>query len=171
MPTIIPATTADIPPLLQLVNSAYRGEASRKGWTTEADFLEGDLRIDDEALESLLTKENAVVLKYVEETGNILGCVYLEKRGERLYLGMLSVWPELQARGIGKKLLAAATAHAKSTGCRSVFMRVLSRRQELIEWYERHGYRQTGAREPYDAPPKFGVHKEKLEFLILETAV
>ncbi len=165
------ATVADIPQLLHLVNSAYRGASSRKGWTTEADFLEGELRIDEENLTALLNKENAVILKYSGVDSDIQGCVYLEKRGARLYLGMLSVFPELQAKGIGKKLLAAATAHAANTGCRSVFMRVLSRRQELIEWYERHGYQHTGAREPYDAPLKFGVYKEALEFLILEKAL
>lgn len=165
------ATAADIPQLLRLVNSAYRGASSRKGWTTEADLLEGELRTDEEHLEAMLSKENAVILTYSGVDSAIQGCVYLEKRGARLYLGMLSVFPELQAKGIGKKLLAAATAHAANTGCRSVFMRVLSRRQELIEWYERHGYRQTGAREPYDAPLKFGVFKETLEFLILEKEV
>lgn len=165
------ATLSDIPQLLILVNRAYRGESSRKGWTTEADFLEGDLRTDEESLRALLGKSNAIVLTYREDEAAIQGCVYLEKRDDRLYLGMLSVAPELQARGIGKKLLAAATTHARETGCRSIFMRVLSRRQELIDWYERHGYRQTGAREPYDAPVKFGVYKEALEFLILEKSV
>lgn len=168
---IAQATPADIPELLKLVNSAYRGEASRKGWTTEADLLEGELRTDAENLSGLLAKENAVILKCSNAGGELLGCVFLEKRENRLYLGMLSVWPELQARGIGKQLLAAAADHAVSQGCSSVFMRVLSKRQELIAWYERHGYVQTDKREPYDAPAKFGVFREPLEFVVMERVV
>ena len=169
--SISAASADDIPQLLLLVNSAYRGEASRKGWTTEADFLDGDLRIDAENLAELLKKERSVVLKYTTPGQPIQGCVYLDKRDNRLYLGMLSVLPELQARGIGKELLAAAAQHAVNTGCTSIYMRVLSKRSELIAWYERHGYTDTGAREPYDAPPKFGIFKEALEFLILEKKI
>lgn len=170
--TISQATLNDIPELLPLVNSAYRGDASRKGWTTEADLLAGDLRTDAENLASLLEKDSSVVLLYRDEPDGVLvGCVYLDKRAGRIYLGMLSVLPERQAGGIGKQLLKAAEEYARSVACRSIFMRVLSGRHELIGWYERQGYRLTGEVQPYDAPPKFGTPTRFLEFFVMEKGV
>ena len=171
MLTVSPATTADIPALVHLVNQAYRGEPSRQGWTTEADFLKGDLRTDENDLAKLLARPHAVVLKACDSAEAIAGCVFLEKRDGRLYLGMLSVPPEKQADGMRKQLLAAAEAHALNQSCSSIYMRVLSKRHELISWYERHGYRLTGETMPYDAPRQFGIPKEPLEFAIMEKVV
>jgi len=171
MLNVSPATPADIPALVHLVNQAYRGEPSRKGWTTEADLLEGDLRTDENDLSKLLQRPHAVVLKASDGASAVVGCVFLEKRDGRLYLGMLSVAPEKQAHGIGKQLLTAAEAHALNQGCPSIYMRVLSKRHELIGWYERHGYRLTGETMPYDAPPQFGIPTEPLEFAIMEKVV
>ena len=100
------ATEQDIPALNHLVNSAYRGDSSRKGWTTEADLLDG-IRTSEESLRTMIQNPNAMILKY-EEAGQLLGCVYLEMKGNDLYLGMLTVSPEAQAKGIGKHLLLAA---------------------------------------------------------------
>ncbi len=162
------ATPSDIPALLHLVNSAYRGEPSRRGWTTEADFLAGDIRTDADDLAALMARPEAVILKIADEEGRLVGCVFLEKRGDRLYLGMLSVLPELQGQGIGKVLLRGAEERAVRLGCRAVYMRVLTPRHELLAWYERHGYRPTGEYEPYTAPPKYGVPQQALEFALLE---
>jgi len=162
------ATPHDIPALLPLVNSAYRGEASRRGWTTEADFLTGDLRTDADDMAALMARPDAVILQATDPDGNLVGCVFLEKRGDRLYLGMLSVWPELQGQGIGKALLQGAEQRAATLGCPAIFMRVLSPRHELFAWYERHGYHPTGEREPYNAPPKYGVPQVPLDFVVLE---
>jgi hypothetical protein len=96
----IPATLHDIPALLRLINSAYRGEPSRQGWTTEADLISGDIRTDAADLAELLARPDAVIFKATTETGLLGGCVFLEKRSHRLYLGMLSVLPELQGHGI-----------------------------------------------------------------------
>lgn len=169
--TIAAASLNDIPELLPLVNSAYRGEASRKGWTTEADLLAGELRTDAADLSRLLQNQDAVILLCRDAAGQLLGCVYLDKRGERLYLGMLSVWPELQAGGIGRRLLEAAEEHAATRHCKSIYMRVLSGRHELIAWYERRGYRLTGERQPYDAPEQFGTPLKDLEFVVMEKPV
>src|SRR5215471_8529513 len=138
----------DIPELTRLVNSAYRGDASRKGWTTEADLLEGELRTDDHSLLQSLKNPNAVILKFVS-SDLITGCVFLEKQGNALYLGMLSVSPTVQAQGIGKKLLSAAEEYAARRGCQSIVMTVISLRHELIDWYERHGYKRTGHTKPF----------------------
>src|SRR5688500_7269379 len=134
------AGTKDIPALVTLINSAYRGEASKKGWTTEADLLKGELRIDIPTLTTLITNKDAVMLKHVSVTGGITGCVYLHKQERGLYLGMLTVSPLLQGGGIGKQLLAAADNYARENDCSSIFMNVISLRHELIAWYERHGF-------------------------------
>ena len=165
------ATPSDIPALLQLVNSAYRGDPSRRGWTTEADLLAGDIRTDADDLARLMARPEAVILKAVDAADRLVGCVFLEKRGDRLYLGMLSVLPELQGQGIGKVLLHGAEARAVHLGCRAVYMRVLTPRHELLAWYERHGYCPTGEYEPYNAPPEYGVPQQALEFAILEKAL
>jgi N-acetylglutamate synthase-like GNAT family acetyltransferase len=98
------ATTKDIPALNKLVHSAYRGESSKKGWTTEADLLDG-MRIDEERLKQMIEKEGSMILKC--ETGDhlLVGCVHLEKQDLKLYLGMLTASPDHQGKGIGKQLL------------------------------------------------------------------
>ena len=166
---ISPANKNDIPVLVRLINSAYRGDYSRKGWTTEADFLEG-IRIDEEELNLLLSNENAVILKAVDHN-KIVGSVYLEKQGDVLYLGMLTVDPILQAKGIGKLLLKAAEKHASDFGCGSIRMNVITLRDELIRWYEKHGYEVTEERKPFPTGTRFGDPLKPLEFLIMRKAI
>ena len=153
-----------------LVNSAYRGDASRKGWTTEADLLEGELRTDEPSLSQLLKNPNAVMLKFVSDD-HIAGCVYLEKQRFALYLGMLSVSPTAQAQGIGKKLLNAAEKYAQQQSCDSIVMTVISLRHELIDWYERHGYKRNGETKPFPENEKFGKARQPLQFVVLEKTV
>lgn len=165
------ASTQDIPELSALINSAYRGEASKKGWTTEADLLKGDLRTDIPTLTALLSNPKAVILKYILTDGTIAGCVFLEQRERGLYLGMLTVSPEMQAGGIGKQLLAAAESYAIEKGCKSIFMNVITLRSELINWYEKNGYIQTAERVPLPDNPKFGIPTQPLEFVIMEKMI
>src|SRR3990170_5459243 len=129
---VFPAGIQDIPALVALINSAYRGEASKKGWTTEADLLKGELRTDIPTLTAIIENNDATILKYVSENGSVTGCVYLHKKKRGLYLGMLTVSPVLQGAGIGKQLLAAADSYAKENNCDSIFMNVISLRHELI---------------------------------------
>lgn len=160
-------STKDIPALVTLINSAYRGEASKKGWTTEADLLKGELRTDIPTLTSLINTKDAVILKHVSEKGDITGCVYLHKQERGLYLGMLTVSPILQGGGIGKQLLKAAENYARENNCSSIFMNVISLRHELIAWYERHGFRQTDERKPFPSDQQFGIPSQPLEFVIM----
>lgn len=160
------ASHDDADSLNKLVNSAYRGDTSRKGWTTEADLLDG-IRTDTDALKTLMSNPESVILKY-EESGNIVGCVYLEKQDNELYLGMLSVNPELQAKGIGRSLVEAAETYAREIDCTTVVMSVISVRKELITWYERRGYHLTGETKPFPPDPRFGVQKQPLEFVIMK---
>ena len=163
-------TEQDIQSLDSLVNSAYRGESSKKGWTTEADLLDG-LRIDPATLKKLINEPESVILKYTGDTGLLEGCVYLKQKSNQLYLGMLTVSPNLQGKGIGKKLLEAAEKHALKIGSHSIIMTVISVRQELIAWYQRQGYHLTGTTEPFPTDPKFGLPKQPLVFLVLEKLI
>ena len=166
--SIIAATAQDITALVPLINSAYRGDASKKGWTTEANLLEGELRTDIPFLTDLLGNPDASMLKYITAGGIITGCVYLEKKERGLYLGMLTVSPLQQAGGIGKQLLAAAEVYGKEKDCTTIFMNVISVRHELVAWYERHGYHKTGETKPMPDDNRFGTPTQALEFVIME---
>jgi ribosomal protein S18 acetylase RimI-like enzyme len=164
---ILPAALSDAGAVNTLVNSAYRGEGSKQGWTTEADLLDGT-RIDEAAVRDLILRPSTVIMIY-QENAEILGCVELRKEQHKLYLGMLSVKPDTQGKGIGKKLLTAAEVHAQEQQCSSIFMTVISIRSELIDWYVRHGYSLTGERKPFIVPDeRWGIPKQKLEFVVLE---
>src|SRR5688572_30837100 len=102
---ILAANFQDIPKLVTLINSAYRGEYSKNGWTTEADLIRGDLRIDEPGVEELMQANEARFLKYLNDRGEMEGCVYIQKRKESMYLGLLTVSPTQQAKGIGKQLM------------------------------------------------------------------
>jgi len=165
--SITKATKADIPALVNLVNSAYRGEDAKKGWTNEADLLVGGIRIDAEEMEEMMADEDHIILKY-EQDGRIAACVSLVKKPGYLYLGLLTVSPDLQGGGTGKKLLQAAEDFAILEKFRSIKMTVITARQELIDWYTRHGYTDTGERLPFPYEPGKGEPSQLLEFMILE---
>jgi len=165
---IIKATTEDIPSLLKVINAAYRGEASTKGWTTEAHLLVGELRTDETSLLELFNNQNAVILKFINNDEEILGNVYLEKQNDKLYLGMFSVSPGAQSQGIGKQLLTAADEYAAEQNCSSIYMTVISARHELIAWYMRHGYEPTGESKPFLVDERFGVPTQPLELIVLQ---
>lgn len=168
---ICPCVLADVPQLNILVNRAYRGDSSRKGWTTEADLLDG-IRVDEERLVTMIEKPDSIILKALDESNKLIGCVHLEKQGTRLYLGMLTVDPLLQSRGTGKQLLAAAEDEARKRDCTSIFMTVIDTRTELINWYVRHGFQLTSGKKPFPADdPQFGLPKKFLEFVVLEKQV
>lgn len=161
------ATIQDAPALVRLINSAYRGEVSTKGWTSEAHIIGGEVRILQPQLEELLQKPGVAFLKATNEQGKSEGCVFLEKRGEQLYLGMLSVDPNLQAKGTGKQLMLAAEEYARKQECGSIYMRVINLRGELIDWYVRRGYYDTGRTEQYEAPSYEQV-RQPFHFVILQ---
>lgn len=167
---IAKVVAADIASLNTLINSAYRGEFSKKGWTTEAHILEGSRTTEAELLEIIEDKHNTI-LKYTEHN-KIIGCVLLKAKENELYLGMLTVSPELQNSGIGKKLLQQAEVFAAALGLQKIVMTVISVREELISWYKRNGYIDTGAREPFPVSDVFNpTTQEPLEFMVLEKII
>ncbi|WP_295668450.1 N-acetyltransferase [uncultured Mucilaginibacter sp.] len=167
---ITKALVTDVPELNILVNSAYRGETSKKGWTTEANLLEG-LRIDEATLNGYFENPDIIILKNTDYDGSITGCVYLEKRSPKLYVGMFSVSPFLQAKGIGRELLIASENYARQLDCLTLTMTVISIRHELIAWYQRRGYQPTGEVLPFHHDKKFGNPKQPIELIVMEKKI
>lgn len=164
------ATSADVPALRRLVESAYRGETAKAGWTHEADLLGGD-RTSDAEIAGIIADPDQVMLM-TEHAGEAVGCVRLMRQPDgSTYLGMLTVSPARQAGGMGRRLLAAAEVEAvRRFGSSRMEMTVISTRAELIAWYERRGYTQTGERRPFPAEAQdFGdLPPLALEFVVLE---
>ena len=164
---ITQATIADAAELSALINSAYRGETSKKGWTTEADLLEGT-RTSEEELISIIASSNHYLLKFIRDE-KIIGSVLLIAKKEVLYLGMLTVSPELQNSGIGKQLLQAAEQLAQQLELSRIQMTVIGIRKELLAWYMRNGYEDTGVREPFPfGEDDKALTSEPLDFIVLE---
>lgn len=163
------ATASDVPSLVALVNSAYRGEGSRAGWATETDLIAG-IRIDEERLATTMATEGNVVLVH-EEDGAIVACVHLEHRGTHGYLGLLTTKPTLQAKGIGRRMLESAEAWAVTHWqSREMHMTVVVQRESLIAYYERRGYSRTGETKPFPyGDDRFGVpRRPDLALLVLK---
>ncbi len=167
-PNISIAAVADIAALKDLLNSAYRGEESRKGWTTEANLIAGDTRTDYSTIQKVMQQQGSVFVIYKNGQQKIIGCVNLQKHDAKIYLGMFSVSPQLQGMGIGKQLLHAAEEYALHVNSNAIYMSVISVRTELIDWYKRHGYADTGERKPFTEDALTGKHLQPLEFMILE---
>jgi len=169
-PTIRDATPADIPELHRLIESAYRGEASRAGWTTEADLLDGQ-RTDPDDLAGILSDPEQGMLT-AWRGDDLVGCVLIADRGGGTgYFGMLSVSPTLQGGGLGRRLIEAAHATmAERFGARRVRISVFPQRETLIAWYRRLGYRPTGETLPFPyGDERFGLPKrDDLHFIVLE---
>lgn len=162
------ASVSDIPALLVLLNSAYRGEVSKQGWTTEAGLIAGDVRTNYDDLFRVMQLPASIMLKYTNSQNEIAGCVNLQQRGNKIYLCMFSVSPQLQGGGIGRQLLLAAEEYAHYLNCSYIYMHVISARSELIAWYKRNNYYDTGERIPFKEDGLSGKHLQPLEFMVLE---
>ena len=163
------AAPSDAATLALLVNSAYRGDSSRAGWTTEADLLGGQ-RTDVREILRLIEAENSLLLLALNDE-EIVGSVHLGRvDATRAYLGMLVIKPVLQGRGLGSQLVRVAETRAiDEWNAVRMEMQVITLREELIAYYERRGYRRTGEIRPFPAEPEFGLPKVAgLQLAVLE---
>ncbi|MGB8636341.1 MAG: GNAT family N-acetyltransferase [Rhodanobacteraceae bacterium] len=164
------ATLDDVPAIVALVESAYRGDASRVGWTTEADLLDGQ-RIDPEGVrESIETADSVVLLAERAgsgEAGALQACAHIARLDDNAYFGMFAVRPEQQGSGLGGAVLEEAERRAaQQWHCRFMCMTVIDLREELIAWYQRRGYVRTGQYKPFPyGDERFGIpRRDDLRF-------
>lgn len=172
---IAPAQDHELATLATLVNSAYRGELAAKGWTSES-YLLGGQRTDEDSLRADLAANPGSVLLTLRDAEDQTphACVWVQpSEDDAWYVGMVTVSPLRQAGGVGRTLLEAAEAHARARGGKRMEMTVISVRDTLIAWYERRGYRLTGATEPFPyGDERFGApQRDDLQFVILEKAL
>ena len=146
--------------LANFVNSAYRGPSSQQGWTTEADLLDGTRTEASAILESLAQPDVKIEIAFVPPD-DWRACMQLKRESaETCYLGMLTVDPTAQAKGVGRQMLARAAEVALAWGCRQIRITVIPQRAELIAYYERRGFFKTGKEEPFpEGDPRFGIPK------------
>ncbi|KAJ5309210.1 acetyltransferase [Penicillium antarcticum] len=165
------AMAADVAAVLKLIRSAFRGEESRAGWTTEADLIADD-RIDQESLLGKIERSDGMVLLAHDHAGKLAACCEISRQdGQDGYLGLLAVDPLRQISGIGKKLLTEAEVIAKEKlGASKLEIRVIWTRDSLIEWYTRRGYSNTGRAEPfpYDQLVNGKALRDDLYFIIMK---
>lgn len=172
---ITPHRADELPAVVDLVNSAYRGESSKAGWAHEGDYIGGQ-RTSVEYLAEELTAEPAPTLLVLrqEAGGEILACAMIEQVASAEapvgYIGMVTVKPTLQAGGVGRAILSAAEDHARGFGAVRAQMTVISIRDTLIAWYVRRGYSLTDERRPFPyGDDRFGIPRiPDLEFVVLE---
>jgi GNAT superfamily N-acetyltransferase len=164
------AVPADVEPVVALVESAYRGDASRRGWTSEADLLDGQ-RTDRREVSELLD-DPAARLVLACEADEVVACVLVRREAAGIaHIGLFAVRPARQGKGIGAVLLACAEHVAREEhGATRAEMTVIEQRPELIAWYARRGYRMTGKTEPFPyGNERFGrPRRDDLRFLVLE---
>ncbi|WP_249713980.1 GNAT family N-acetyltransferase [Rhizomonospora bruguierae] len=172
------ATAADVPQVVRLVESAYRGDVSRAGWTTEADLLAGQ-RTDPAMVTEAVAATNGVILLAVPHDpspgaavggGGPVACCQLERRDGYAYFGLFAVDPVRQGAGLGRAVLAAAERFAVAEwGAGELRMTVIIQREDLIAWYLRRGFTRTGEMSafPY-GDERFGIPlRDDLRFEIL----
>jgi GNAT superfamily N-acetyltransferase len=164
-----PATLADSDAVVDLVTTAYRGDDSRAGWTTEADLLDGP-RITADVLADDLANPSGRVLLGIEGDRILACCNIVRKDDDTVYFGMFAVSPVSQGGGLGKQVMAEAERIARDEwGAVAMEMTVLEPRDELIAFYERRGYVRTGGHAPFPyGDERFGSpRREDLRMAVL----
>ncbi len=166
------ATLDDVPAIVALVQSAYRGDASRVGWTTEADLLDGQ-RIDPAGVQESIEMTDSMVLLAEHaaggsgEAGALQACAHVARQDDNAYFGMFAVRPQQQGSGLGGAVLKEAERRAvQQWHCRFMCMTVIDLREELIAWYQRRGYVRTGQYKPFPyGDERFGIpRRDDLRF-------
>ena len=163
------AELVDAEAIAKLINSAYRGEPSRKGWTTEADILDGLRTTTTEIGKTIKRKATFILIGVLkDEIVATICCEWQELAfQDTVHFGMIAVKPSLQNKGYGKKMIKAAEAIClREWRVVGFHMAVISIRHELIAFYERLGYKRTG--EFAEFPVKSDLWQPKVEGLNLQ---
>lgn len=146
------ARADDLAPLGAMIEHCYRGDHARMGWTHEADMLSGT-RLAPGELAALFADPDVVIF-VARQAADIVGCVAITDRPpDRAYVGMLCVDPPFQSSGLGGRLLLTAERMGAALGAGRLEMTVIGRRTELIAWYARHGWADSGERQPFPGVP------------------
>lgn len=163
-PDIRLAQPDDVPAIVTLVNRAYRPVGDSKGWTHESDIVDG-LRVTDKQVNALFVPDSFVFV--AEQDSELLACVHVQMEQACAHIGMLATNPDLQAKGLGKTMLAYAENYAQEhCSARQFEMVVISERNELVAFYLRRGYQKTGRVDGY--PVSAGVGIPKVQGLTIE---
>lgn len=156
------ARQADTAPLVDLIERAYRGEETAGSWNSESHLLKGP-RTDMVEISTLIAREDSRFL-LAEAGGKLVGCCLVQGLGREpttpatstlkipnaAYFGMFAIDPTVHGGGLGKLLIAEAERRVQDLwGATQMVMTVINLRTALIQWYERRGYRQTGATLPF----------------------
>ena len=169
---LVPAEDADVPGIVALINSAFRGSGTSSGWTTETGYITGDRTTELLLRAELSAKPDASLLTWRDEgEGTLKGCVWLEPLGDDTwYLGSLAVDPQRQNGGLGHALLSSAEQWIRARGGKRVRMTVVNVRKALIAWYLRRGYLETGEKKPFPyGDCRYGTpQRDDLSFVVLE---
>jgi GNAT superfamily N-acetyltransferase len=169
-PTFRAATPDDVATVVDLVESAYRGERSKAGWTTEAELLGGQ-RTDAEAIAAVISAADSRLLLASDEHGDVIACCVIQQRRDgHSFFGTFAVRPGLQGGGVGKQVLAEAERVARDEwACDTIEMTVIGQREDLIAWYARRGYAATGEMRPFPyGDERFGLpQRDDLYFVVL----
>jgi ribosomal protein S18 acetylase RimI-like enzyme len=163
------ATLADVPRLSVLIERAYRGPEAAKGWTNEASLLAGP-RSSPEEIEGLVRDEQA---RFVTALAGdrLVACALIKREGDGAYFGMFAIDPDAQGGGLGKMMMTRCEAAARELwGARFMRLQVISLRDQLIQWYERRGYVQTGEREPFPFDTATGALRTDFDLVVLRKA-
>ncbi len=165
------ATLEDIPSIIALVESAYRGDASRAGWTTEADLLHGQ-RTDAAMIADIIRDPQQILLLFFDVA--LVGCLNAVRHPGHAYFGMISVSPQAQGKGIGRQILKVAEGYiSERWASGSVQMSVIQQRPELIAWYQRRGYAVTGHMRAFHyGDTRFGLpQRDDLVMVVMEKSL
>jgi ribosomal protein S18 acetylase RimI-like enzyme len=159
------AGPADVNEIVSLVQSVYRGESSRQGWTTEADLLDGQ-RTDPAMIQELMDEPGSVFL-LARQNGKLMASVLLQRKADHAYLGMLSVAVLAQNLKLGRRMMDESALYIKKNWrLNEIRITVIGVRRELIGWYERRGFKATGNVFDFPADPRFGIPKvPRLDFI------
>lgn len=162
------ATLNETPAITDLINRSYRGDSSRAGWTTEADLLYGK-RIDEAGIMALFKDPDSQIFIAQNEEKTIIGTLHAHHQSETIHFSLFAIEPTQQSNGIGKQLLVfAETESHRIWGSDTAIMEVISLRNELINYYERRGYKRTGEINPFPLSTLWTPYTDELELIVLE---